>query len=161
MEERMKKLFQLILIILFAALAIGALLPSCQDDDDDDGGDYKCAGGDYELVLDVTVDMGNGDQLDFQYRLIEKDDDFLYGKVVDMDSENIFGVLGNTHGEDSYIVTFAPGKLFHGFECEKPLSLTLDIKDLKGQMIVYCELEKLYVAPAVAKVVCDDTGVSI
>lgn len=162
----MKRIDGLFLIIAIFALTAGIFLFSCTDDQDEEEKDFECAGGDYELVLDVVADLGQSisgqvDQLEFQYNLIENDDDFLYGKVFDRSTGKTYAGLGETQGENSYIVTFSPGNTYLDFECEKQLSFTLDIKDLTGDMIVYCDLEKLAVLSANAQVICDDTGISI
>lgn len=160
MEDYMAA-FLRVFIPLLTMLAILGLIAAGCDSDEGDTEERTGCGHDYELEFTATIDYGEGNLDQFTYRLIEYNDGFLKGNAFGEQPGEKYSVLGRTTGNDSYIVKFSPGLSFRNFPCDSPMTLTLDLKDLVGNLHVYCDLVKFETFPAFATVSCDKTGVSL
>lgn len=146
-----------VLIMLFSAALLAAA--ACGETDEQDDEDKVCDQG-YELVFEADA-VWRDVEATYRYWLDENDADFLAGKVRDEQTGLEYPAIGETKGEGAYTVTFSPGSLYLHYLCNKPLSITLELKDLSGTVKVYCDINEFDRTATQARVECDDTGVSL
>jgi hypothetical protein len=133
--------------------------PACSEENHVEETKFDCDQG-YELVFEADAAWSSADRT-YRYWLFENSADFLSGKVLDVESGKEYAAVGQSEGEGAYKVTFTPGQTYLQYVCLKPLSVTIDLKDLAGTLTVYCDLAPFDQSPTEAAVECDNTGVSL
>lgn len=146
-------------VTVILAIVAPAILTGCNEPTDSAKTDYGCDQG-YELVFDANVTIDNALR-EYRFWLIEDNDDFLSGKVLDKKTEKSYIAVGEKREKDSYILSFTPGQTYLDYPCHAPISVTFDLEDLSGTMGLYCDLVEFESFPAFADVECDNTGITL